>query len=121
MSSNFAILGLAMAAAGVLTDVVGSRWVLVGAGAATFVASGVALVMTRWLPVIRADEDEVLDAQAAAAASHLAPAVGARPAVSPKAARDGSAKSGLERIAVLLEEIEARRAREAQRSPTTPD
>jgi predicted MFS family arabinose efflux permease len=120
MSSNFAVLGLAMAAAGVLTDVVGARWVLVGAGAATFVAGFVALVMTRWLPVIRADEDEVLDAQAAAAASHLAPALEPRP-VARVAVRDGSAKSGLERIAVLLEEIEARREREARRSQTTPD
>src|SRR5206468_13032114 len=43
MSSNFAAMGLAMAAAGVLTDVVGARWVLVGAGVAVFVAAAVAV------------------------------------------------------------------------------
>ena len=54
MSSNYAVLGLAMAAAGVLTDVVGARAVWIGAGAMYLVAAAVAVVMTRWLPVATA-------------------------------------------------------------------
>jgi hypothetical protein len=42
-------------------------------------------------------------------------------AQAPKPARDGSALNGIERIAVLLEEIEARRAREAARPRQTMD
>ena len=47
MSSNYAVLGLAMAAAGVLTDVVGARAVWIGAGVMYLVAALVAVVMTR--------------------------------------------------------------------------
>jgi DHA3 family macrolide efflux protein-like MFS transporter len=120
MSSNFAVLGLAMGASGLLTDAVGARSVLIGAGIATFAAGAVALGMTRWLPVARVDEQVVLGAQAAAAASMLAPAVEVvGPVPKPKLSRDGSARSGLERIAVLLEEIESRREREARRSGRT--
>jgi MFS family permease len=119
MSSNYAVLGLSMGAAGLLTDAVGARWVLLAAGAANLIAAVVAFVMTRWLPVGVTAEHEVLGAQAQAAVSQLAATttVSTRPA--PKPARDGTARSGLERIAVLLEEIEKRRALEAQR-PRTP-
>jgi MFS family permease len=119
MSSNFAVLGLAMGTAGILTDSIGARWVLLGAAAANLLAAVVALEMTRWLPVTATGEQAALGAQAEVAVSHLARAVETQPAQLPKPARDGSARSGLERIAVLLEEIEARRAREAQRSSQT--
>ena len=39
MSSNYAVLGLAMAAAGVLTDVVGARAVWIGAGVMYLIAA----------------------------------------------------------------------------------
>jgi MFS family permease len=117
MSTNFAVLGIAMAAAGLLTDVVGARWVLVGAAGATVVGAFVAIVMTRWLPTGAAEEHAALDAQAEAAVRRIA----AAPGPLPKPARDGSARSGLERIAVLLEEIERRHEREARRSGTTTD
>jgi hypothetical protein len=45
----------------------------------------------------------------------------AGPVLAPAPARDGSAKSGLERIAVLLEEIEGRRDREAKRARSTSE
>ena len=120
MSANYAVLGLAMAGAGVLTDAVGPRRVLIGAAVVAFFAVLVSLVMTRWLPAAREDEEEVLGSEAAAAASLLVPAVEAGPTPLPplpsRPAHDGSAPSGLERIAVLLEEIEARREHEARRT-----
>ena len=121
MSSNYAVLGLAMAAAGVLTDSVGPRWVLLGAGVAILVAGFVSLGMTRWLPVSRDEQQAVLGAQADAAASQLVPALDGGRVPTPKPAREGSAKGGLERIAVLLEEIESRRELEARRSRPAPD
>jgi MFS family permease len=121
MSSNFAILGLAMAAAGALTDAVGARWVLLAATGANLAAVLAAVVMTRWLPVRREDEQEALELQAAAAASGVTrPREGVGFAPRPQLERDGAPKGGLERIAVLLEEIETRREREARRSPA-PD
>ena len=128
MSSNFAVLGLAMAAAGVLTDAVGARWVLAGSAVANLLAGVAAVAMTRWLPTERHAEQEALNAQAAAAASGLArPVEAAAPVPAPATAsvplpvRDGPGKGGLERIAVLLEEIEARRELEARRSRPTAD
>jgi MFS family permease len=118
MSSNFAILGLAMGATGVLTDVVGARWVFVGASGAVFVAGGVAVVMTRWLPVRREEEQEVLESQAAAALSGFArkkEGVGFAPRARVQVQTDVKPKGGLERIATLLEEIEARRELEGRR------
>jgi MFS family permease len=111
MSTNYAVLGLAMAAAGALVDVVGAREVWLGASILYLVGAAVALVMTRWLPVLSDEEDEAIDAQGAAAATALQ-ANGAAGEPGP----DGSAKSGLERIATLLEEIERRREIEARRS-----
>jgi hypothetical protein len=56
----------------------------------------------------------VMGAQAQAAAAQLTPMVAPGPKHEP--ARDGSARSGLERIATLLEEIEKRREVEMRRS-----
>jgi hypothetical protein len=130
----------------VLTDVVGPREVWLG-GAVLYLVGGLAaLVLTRWLPVITGDQDEVMHAYADAAATALEngdaptdpdlrrdPEPGPEPAPEPlltptaepepvavaTAARDGSAKHGLERIATLLEEIEHRRDAEAT-GRTTP-
>jgi MFS family permease len=123
MSSNYAVLGIAMAGAGVLTDVIGARRVLMGAALVNLLAVAVSLVMTRWLPPTPEGEEEALGSEAAAAASLLVPAVegGPAPAATLQASADGTATHGLERIAVLLEEIEARRDREAQRPRSTLD
>jgi MFS family permease len=119
MSSNFAVLGLAMAGAGVMTDVLGARWVLVAAAGANVAAVFVAVVMTRWLPIGREEEQVALESQAAAAAAGFTrPREGVGFAPRPTVEQDGAtvSKGGLERIAVLLEEIEARRDLEARRS-----
>ena len=71
MSSNYAVLGLAMAAAGVLTDVVGARAVWIGAGAMYLVAAVVAVFMTRWLPVATEEEDEAFEASSESAVAAL--------------------------------------------------
>jgi MFS family permease len=146
MSSNYAVLGLAMAAAGVLTDVVGARWVWLAAALSYLVAAGVALVLMHWLPAAADEQEEAVAAAAEAAASTLdrsyepstpqpaasvaevdeaaarqegvpattgGPSEGDAP-VEPET--DGHAKDGLERIASLLERIEARRDLESRRS-----
>jgi MFS family permease len=125
MSSNYAFLGVAMAVAGVLTDLFGARWVWFGAGAVTLFAAVVALALTRWLGAAsREAEDEVLVAHAEAAAGALVQPEPLPPLVpepvpepAPAAARsnDRAAPGGLERIATLLEEIERRRQRESAR------
>ena len=113
MSSNYAVLGLAMAAAGVLTDVYGARTVWLAAGALFLVGSFVALVATRWLPVTSDAENEAIYRSAESAVAALgnghADLVGAEEPV------DGTHDPPLERIATLLEEIEARRELEARR------
>ena len=119
MSTNYGVLGLAMAAAGVLTDSFGARDVWLVAGGIYIAAAGVSLLLTRWLPVITGDEDEVMEAYATAAATALDGDEPTEPAELPGAlepARDGSAKNGLERIATLLEEIERRRETETRRT-----
>jgi hypothetical protein len=115
MSSNYAVVGLAMAAAGVLTDVVGPRAVWIGAGLLYLVSAAVALALTRWLPVTQADEWDVVEASSESAAAALAN--GHATSVAAKRAENGAHAPPLERIAGLLEEIEARREVEAQRSP----
>jgi MFS family permease len=74
MSSNYALLGLAMAAAGVLTDLFGARLVWLGAGIAYLVSALVALAMTRWLPVRSGEDEEALVALAESSAKALTPA-----------------------------------------------
>ena len=156
MSTNYAILGLAMAVAGVLTDALGARAVWLLAAGVFLVASVVAAGFTRWLGGAR--DEHVLEAHAEAAAAALAtngafeePVAGREPerlpdqepapvpepapvhrpepepayrlepepveepAPVPEPARDGAPRSGLERIATLLEEIERRRELEARR------
>ena len=118
MSSNYAVLGLAMAAAGVLTDVIGARAVWIGAGAMYLVAAAVAVVMTRWLPVTTQEEHDAFEASSESAVAalsnghqHAAPAP-----VEEGARANGTHTPPLERIAGLLEEIEARREAEAHRT-----
>ena len=116
MSANYAFFGLAMAAAGFLTDAVGARAVWLGASGAFFVAAAVAIVSTRWLASAR--EEQMLETYAEAAAAALerngATPVAGVPVVEPIA--EETRRSGLERIATLLEEIERRRDVEARRS-----
>jgi MFS family permease len=122
MSSNFAVLGLSMAGAGLLTDAVGARWALGAAAAANLAAGVIAVLMTRWLPVSHHAEQEALEKQAALAAGGFTRRVeGVGFAPRPKAGRDGAPKGGLERIAVLMEEIESRRELEARRSRPSTD
>ncbi|HSI97519.1 MAG TPA: MFS transporter [Gaiellaceae bacterium] len=119
MSSNYAILGLAMGAAGFLTDAIGARGVWIGASVAYLLAALVALGMTRWLAGTR--DEHLLEGYAAAAAAALTRNVGvervpARQSKSEPGRHGPRKKSGLERIATLLEEIERRREIEARRS-----
>jgi MFS family permease len=114
MSSNYAVLGIGMAAAGVLTEVFGPRTVWLGAGVVFLAASLVALAMTRWLPITAVEEREAMEASAESAVAGL----GIGYALSVEAPADGTngaPEPPLERIATLLEEIEARRAAEARR------
>ena len=121
MSSNYAVVGLGMAAAGVLIDHIGARAVWLIAGAVFLAGSLVALLMTRWLPVRQEDERAAIDESAESAVAALvsgnghAQAPASLPAPVPEVAA-APADSGLERIARLLEEIEERRAVEARRS-----
>ena len=113
MSSNYAVVGLAMAAAGVLTDLVGARVVWIAAGCLYLFAAGVALVMTRWLPVTQEDEWSAVEASSESAVAALGN--GHAETVEAEEATNGVHEAPLERIATLLEEIEARRATEARR------
>ena len=109
MSSNYAVLGLAMAGAGVLTDLVGARAVWIGAGVVYLFAAAVALVVTRWLPVETADEQRAIEVSSESAVAAL------------NGGFHGTSESrapGLERIATLLEEIEERREVEARKAPS---
>ena len=116
MSSNYAVLGLAMGAAGVLTDLVGARAVWIGAGVIYLFAALVALVLTRWLPVSQAEEWDAVSASSESAVAALASGYAEPVAVEDVA--NGAHEAPLERIATLLEEIEARRATEARNSPS---
>ena len=94
MSTNYAVLGLAMAAAGVLTDVFGARWVWVVAGGIYLVAALLTLLVTRWLPVAHEDETGLLDAHAEEAASALVAVPGGAYASAVLAVRRRSHSSG---------------------------
>jgi MFS family permease len=113
MSSNYAVLGLAMAAAGVLTDVFGARMVWLAAGALFLVGSLVALIVTRWLPVAQDEEWKAVEASSESAVAALGNGHADQALAEP--VTNGAHKPPLERIATLLEEIEARRKREARR------
>jgi MFS family permease len=114
MSSNYAVLGLGMAAAGVLTDAFGARAVWAAAGVVYLVAAVVAFALTRWLPIAVEDEQGAFEASSESAVAALGNGNGNGHEHRPAA--DGTSESGLERIATLLEEIEARREAEARRS-----
>jgi hypothetical protein len=115
MSSNYAVLGLAMAAAGVATDVAGARTVWIAAGALYLGGALVAAAMTRWLPVRSEDEPAVFELSAESAVAALGVGNGNGGGHEPEADEDGARPTAIERIATLLEEIEARRAAEARR------
>jgi MFS family permease len=114
MSTNYAVLGLSMAAAGVLANMFGARSVWIAAGAIYLLGSLVALVMTRWLPVRALDELDAIEASSESAVAALGS--GSLSSVEPEPSQNGTESGGLERIATLLEEIEARRERETRRS-----
>ena len=114
MSTNYAVLGLSMAAAGVLADVFGARSVWIAAGVIYLFGSLVALVMTRWLPVRASDELDAIEASSESAVAALGN--GGLSSVEPEPSANGIESGGLERIATLLEEIEARRERETRGS-----
>jgi len=114
MSSTYAVLGLSMAAAGVLTDIYGARTIWIAAGAIYLVGALVALVVTRWLPVTQADERRAFEVSSESAVAALTN--GAAVAAEPEPVANGTRATGLERIATLLEEIETRREAEARRT-----
>jgi hypothetical protein len=113
MSSNYAVLGVAMAVAGVLIDVVGARVVWMAAGVVFLLAAGVALLATRWLPIAAADERDAFEASAESAVAALAN--GHPEPYEAEEIANGTPAPPLARIATLLEEIEARRELEARR------
>ena len=115
MSSNYAVLGLSMAAAGVLTDVVGARKVWAIAGVVYLFAAVVAVFMTRWLPVSSAEEYEAIEAGSESALAALENGNGTHELMPDSVRDNGERTGGLDRIASLLEEIEERRALEARR------
>jgi MFS family permease len=114
MSSNYAVVGLAMAVAGVLIDVVGARDVWLAAGVLYLFAALVALVMTRWLPVAQDEEWRAVEASSESAVAALGYGLADEP-IEANGATNGVHAPPLERIATLLEEIEARRAVEMRR------
>ncbi len=124
MSSNYAVLGLAMAGAGVLTGVFGPRWVWLGAGVLYVFAAFVAMVLTRWLPIAADEQEDAVEAAAQAAASTIGISTnGSQPEEVPEpepepvpvAGPEPVSGNGLERLATLLEQIEERRKVEARR------
>ncbi|MFO7572517.1 MAG: MFS transporter [Gaiellaceae bacterium] len=113
MSTNYAVLGLAMAVAGVATDVYGARAVWLAAAAGFLVAAAAALASTRWLEGVR--DERVLEAYAKAGAAAI-DGTGSNGRAPSHPLPEDVPLTGLERIAVLLDEIEHRRELEARRS-----
>jgi MFS family permease len=114
MSSNYAVLGLAMAAAGVLTDIFGAQAIWIAAGLVYLLGALVALLMTRWLPVGQESELGAIEASSESAVAALEN--GDAGAFEVEQRPNGNQANGLERIASLLEEIEERRELEVRRS-----
>ncbi len=112
MSSNYAVLGLSMAVSGVLVGTFGARAVWIAAGLLYLAGALVALAMTSWLPITREDEWSAVEASSESAVASLA---NGQPAVQPEPVANGVPVPPLERIAMLLEEIEARREAESRR------
>jgi MFS family permease len=119
MSTNYVVIGLGMGMTGLVLNWYSARWIMIVAAGIFGFGALTALLMTRWLPVRSTDENHLLEAYGEAAAGELVPlnagAVGIVDPLPPVPVRDGAATSGLERIAVLLEEIEVRREHEAAR------
>ena len=113
MSSNYAVLGLSMAAAGILVGTFGARTIWVTAGVVYLAGALVALLMTRWLPVAQEDEWSAVEASSESAVESL---VNGQPETEPEEVTNGSPTPPLERIATLLEEIETRHELETRRS-----
>jgi MFS family permease len=111
MSSNYAVAGLAMAAAGVLTDVFGARTIWIAAGCIQLLGALIALLVTRWLPVRSEEERIAIEESAESAVAALGNGNGH---VTPSGPEEAG-PTPVERIATLLEEIEARRELEARR------
>jgi MFS family permease len=120
MSTNYAVLGLGMAAAGVLTDLVGARTVWIAAGGLYLVAAVVAFVMTRWLPVTAGEEQEAIESSSESAVAALGNGHAPVPVAQVEPEPNGAHAPPLERIATLLEEIEARRLRESEAESSRP-
>ena len=116
MSTNYAVLGVAMAIAGLLTNEFGARSVWLGASLVYLFAAATALAMTHWLASSR--DEHALEAHGEAAAAALA-RNGDGATGEPESVRghDGqpASTSGLERIASLLEEIDHTRELETGR------
>jgi len=89
--------------------------VWVAAGVVYLFAAVVAFVLTRWLPVAVADEQDAFEASSESAVAALANGNGNGHAGDHGEPDAGERAGGLERIATLLEEIEARREAEARR------
>ena len=135
MSSTYAVTGLGMAAAGALADVFGARAIWMGASAVFLVGALVALVVTSWLPVASDAEQQAIEASSVSAVAALGdgreqpleqgpeqtPAREPTPVLEPSALEPEPAPSAngqhssLERLAVLMEEIEGARDAEARR------
>jgi MFS family permease len=115
MSSNYAVLGLAMAGAGIATDAFGPRAVWLAAGAVFLTAALVALAMTSWLPITAVEENAAMEASAESAVAALGNGRVHPSEPDPVMDPNGVPEPPLERIATLLEEIETRRAAEAAR------
>jgi MFS family permease len=113
MSSNYAVLGLSMAAAGVLVNIYDARDIWIAAAGLYLTGALVALVITRWIPAARGDEWHAVEASSESAVAAID---NGQYEPEPKPAANGVPAPPLERIASLLEEIEARRATEARRS-----
>ena len=114
MSSNYAVLGLSMAAAGVLTELYGPRTVWLAGGVVFLVAAARRARDDEMAPDrsrggARRDGGERRVRRRGAQRACAATRAGARTAA------NGAGNPPLERIATLLEEIEERRAAEAKR------
>ena len=112
MSSNYAVFGLSLAAAGVLVNIYDARAIWIAAASIYFIGALVALVTTRWIPNAREEEWHVVEASSESAVAAID---NGQYEPEPEPAANGASAPPLERIATLLEEIEARRATEARR------
>jgi MFS family permease len=115
MSTNYAVLGVSMAVAGVFVGVYGARAVWIAAGLLYLAGAVVALGMTTWLPVARDDQWQAVEESSESAVAAIDNGGPLPVPAEPEEVRNGAPAPPLERIATLLEEIEARRDAEANR------